>query len=163
MASAMEFDTAHFGKAMTELAKHSNRSARDIVKLNAIAMLKSIVFNSPRLTGTMNGGWLAAWDRLGVPGYPKNTPRNKYAKKLLAKRGRKYVSDGSIDDNRGNIADPSVTIRNKSHYIERGMKVNYPHIVAAKTGFMRKAEKEFSGKLERMLNMRYRQLMRRRS
>lgn len=163
MASALEFDTADFSEALTELAKNSNRSARDLVTMNATGMLKAIVYNSPRLTGTMNGGWMAAWSALDVPGYPKNTPRNKYAKTLLAKRGRKYVSDGTFSDNRRSIADPSVTFWNKSHYTEGGRKVNYPHIVAAKMGFMRKAEKEFEGKLQDMLDMRYRQLMRRRS
>jgi len=158
---ALEFDTASFDKAMTELSRHSNRTAYEIVTLNSKMILKAIVFNSPRQTGTMNGGWLAAWNALGVPGYPKNKPRKQSDARLAAKMKRQYIADGSIVDNRRSIGDPSVEMQNKSHYIGgRGQRVNYPHIVAARTGFVRKAEAEVSQKFARMLDERYKRLLR---
>ena len=161
MASALELDLPRFDKAMTELSRHSNRTASDIVTLNGRTILKSIVFNSPRFTGTMNGGWLPAWNALNVPGFPKNKPRNARAKRALANKNKRvHVAAGKFLDDRRSVTNPSVEMRNMSHYVENGKKVNYPHIVAAKTGFVRKAEDEVEGKFGRMLEQRYQRLLR---
>ena len=153
--ASFQLDTSRFDSQMRKLASVSTRTDEEIITLNAIDILKSIAYNSPKRTGNMNKGWLPAWNALGAPGTP-NT-RGKSAGRAA---GRRYVADGSFVDGRSESVKFFEFV-NTSHYIQRtGAKYNYPYPVAAKTGFMRKAEAEISAKFEKRITAQYRKAMR---
>jgi len=158
MSSAFQINTRSFEKAMTELANESTRTDQEIVTLNSKQILRSIAFNSPRRSGNMNSGWFTAWDALGIPGTP-NTKRRKPHKQ----GSRTYTPEGSFTDGRRQRV-PFTEFTNSSHFTEKsGKRVNYPHIVAARNPFMRKAEAEIAINAEKMLARKYRRNFRRHS
>lgn len=153
--AAFQFQTAGFEAAMADLAKHSTRTDFEIITMNAGQMLRSIAFNSPRRSGNMNAGWRPAWHRLEIPGTP-NTRRSQ----PHTKNGRTYVPAGGYHDARKARGEKSFTFINSSHMLDpiKG-RVNYPYIVAARTQFMRRAEKEVAAKFQRLLERKYRKLL----
>lgn len=153
--ASFHLDTRQFDSQMQKLASVSTRTDEEIITLNARDILRAIAYNSPKRTGNMNSGWVPAWNALGAPGTP-----NTRGRKPRKSEARRYVPEGSFIDGRKTSAKFFEFV-NTSHYIQRtGAKYNYPYAVAAKTGFMRKAEAEIAGKFEKRIEAQYRKAMR---
>lgn len=149
--SAFTLNTLKFEKQMNELARISRRTDKEIVTLNAVQILRSIAYNSPKRSGTMNKGWLPAWNALGAAGTPNTRARRK-------PEAGQTASGGFIDGR--NESKAFFEFQNDTHTLRRGKRINYPYIVNARVKFMEKAEREIAVKFDQMIRRKYSKLMR---
>lgn len=148
MQSGIEFASAELERAMRDVAQESDRADREVLTMNAVGLLKSVVYNTPKDTGTTRAGWWPAWNALELSGAPGT---GRKLRSWTRKGGREYVPEGDVNDNRDNKEELSFEFWNRTHYItKRGKKVYYPYVLNGRTGWMDDAASEATFKFERI-------------
>jgi len=157
MIVSFEWDARELNRAMDAVARESTRADFEIITMNARQLLRAIVYNTPRDTGSARAGFWSAWSALGNSGSP-GTRRGPQAWKR--KDGREYVPEGTVRDDRQRSGVREFEFVNKTHYIDkRGKKVYYPYILNARSDFWGKGEREATFKFGKV----YERLMRKHS
>lgn len=146
MKSKMEWDTREFERAMADVVRESDRTDHEIITMNARTLLRAVVYNTPRDTGTARAGYWPAWTALGMPGSPGT--RRGYGPWKRGKN-RLMIAQGRVDDQRKARGEKYVEWGNTSHYREKGKRVNYPYIRNQKDRWLDKAEAEATFKFGR--------------
>lgn len=158
MQVQMTFDTKDMIRAMNEVANESDRSDFEIITANSDTLLKSLVYNTPRDTGSLRAGFWPAWEALEKPGTPgtrkrfRGRTREEDVEDLRNRPhlNRLYIPDGSVDDKRRVKGEKEFVFVNKTHYIEKsGRRIYYGYILNAKTNFWGKGEREATFKFGR--------------
>ncbi len=149
MQASIDFASEELEKAMRDVADESDRADEEVLTMNAKGLLKSVVYNTPKDTGTTRAGWWPAWNELELSGSPGT--RRKMQSWERKSGSRKYVPEGDVTDNRNSKQELSFEFRNRTHYVQRnGKKVYYPYVLNGRTGWMDDAASEATFKFERI-------------
>lgn len=139
MKAKMEWDTREFEMAMEAVARESDRSDHEIITMNARTLIRAVVYNTPRDTGTARAGYWPAWQALEMAGSPGT--RRGYAPWVRGKE-RMMIPQGTVTDQRNAKGEKFVEWTNSTHYRAKGKRVNYPYIRNQKDKWLDKAEAE---------------------
>jgi len=135
-------DTRAMKRAMDAVSRESTRADHEVITMNARTILRAVVFNTPRDTGTGRAGWWPAWSALQNPGTP-GTPRRLGAQ--TDKRGRGRVAVGRVDDQRNASPQAYFEFGNSTIAIRKGGPFRYLYASNAKgksAGWMQRAADE---------------------
>lgn len=149
MQARVDFMTDELERAMEDVIEESDHADERVLTMNAKGLLKSVVYNTPKDTGTTRAGWWPAWNALELSGSPGTRRQMRTWERRSG--ARKYVPEGGVDDNRDSRQELSFEFTNRTHYVQRnGKKIYYPFILNGKTGWMQDAADEATFKFERI-------------
>jgi len=151
MSFGVSVDIREMERAMDAIARESVKADAEIVTANARNILKSVVFNTPRLTGSGRAGWWDGWQALEMPGSPGTNVRpgvpNHVGKRLH------YYPKGTVRDERGKVGEASFETTNGTTVVRVGKKsgkrsrpIGYLYLLDQHVHFMDYAAREASWK-----------------